>query len=596
MILQELTENLIRCQSLAECDDFLQSNLQDVRPIFYSETFNELQQNLHYFEYEDAFNAFANSSTCAFIRNGEKPPDSVVALLIFFVSLFEKAKLYTSIHAVADLLPVGSLRCRCEAIFSYKHITDASSDYITHFDCILHYLQEAWNSSSDAVRLQCEDLLHEYAFEAVLKPSDVGCDIRRNVVQCFTSEQAQQRYPILQKLQIHSLRDLDLSEISLELSKVSSRIVESLHVEACELVPNALLLGVSDELANDSTTFHQLITSIPDFLSKQLGVMNAIYSPQRQKARFNFDSNSDQNRIYLGTYFPRTVIESQNIYQELLSIPVISDVFSKKKAIRIIDFGSGTGAAVSGLLLALSKWKCQVPVIITSIDYNVDALYKQGEILASMGKELFLELQFEPRKVSFPFDLDGFVSTFTSIVEREGPIYDIVSCWKCLCEFYNVNFAQAQGIIKNTLHLASRMLVSNGLCVVADVTTKDNAFEYFPITINRECNIHDRSLNAITRTVLPIPCSKNSLTCQTSCFTQRRFRVSHQLTANDETKITYRVLAPSAFADLITSSFNSQPTYRVNAARSNDACFNGKIIQKIDEIPCGYTNFFGKGD
>jgi len=66
-------------------------------------------------------------------------------LLIFFLSLFEKAQFYNSILAVADLLPDGSLRCRCQAIFRYKYITDASSDYIAHFDSILQDLQKEKN-------------------------------------------------------------------------------------------------------------------------------------------------------------------------------------------------------------------------------------------------------------------------------------------------------------------------------------------------------------------------------------------------------------------------------------------------------------------
>ncbi len=105
MILQELTIELNRCQSLGECDDFLLLNLNEIRPIFYSETFHELQQNSRHFEYEDSFNAFANSSTGAAIRGGQKPTDSVVALLIFFLSLFEKAQLYNSISGQQQVAP-----------------------------------------------------------------------------------------------------------------------------------------------------------------------------------------------------------------------------------------------------------------------------------------------------------------------------------------------------------------------------------------------------------------------------------------------------------------------------------------------------------
>jgi SAM-dependent methyltransferase len=288
------------------------------------------------------------------------------------------------------------------------------------------------------------------------------------------------------------------------------------------------------------------------------------------------------------------VIESWNIFHELLAMPVVAAAFSQKEAIRILDIGSGTGGAVIGFLLALRSWgRCAVPVEITSIDVNEDALNKQKTILEAIASSLPFEISFELRLTSLPFDLESFVPSFASVAAAAGPRYDVVTSWKCLCEFYNVNFAQAQGIVRHTLDLASKMLVPYGLFVAADVTTRDNDYEFFSMTLNREANEHDNRRDAVARTILPVPCAKNSPNCsEKKCFTQRRFSVNHQFVSADSTKIAYRVLAPVDFAKSIISGFRAKPAFRVNAARPQEACRDGKKIEIAGSLPCGYTGFF----
>jgi SAM-dependent methyltransferase len=324
--------------------------------------------------------------------------------------------------------------------------------------------------------------------------------------------------------------------------------------------------------------------------------MGAVFSPQRRNARVNFDLDTAGNRIYLGTYFPKSVIESWCITSELLSIPLISSAFRQKEVIRLLDVGSGTGAAVVGVLLALADWgECKSSVEVTSLDINEDALAKQGEILDSLKAHLPFELIVNFHKIRLPFELDGFVANLSTFAEQEGHKYDIVTCWKCLSEFYNVNFAQAQGIIRNMVRLASSMLVPNGLCVVNDVTTTDNNYEFFACTLNREVNEHDVAPDAEARTILPLPCGKSSSFCtEKSCYTQRRFRVSHKLAPYDQTKTAYRILAPIVFAQSITASFNNLPAYGVNAAKPKQGCFIGRKKIVEDVLPCGYTAFFAK--
>jgi hypothetical protein len=205
-------------------------------------------------------------------------------------------------------------------------------------------------------------------------------------------------------------------------------------------------------------------------------------------------------------------------------------------------------------------------------------------------------LDFELRCEQLPSDLENFIPAFSAFLNQEGHRYDLVTCWKSLCEFYNTGFAPAQGIIRNMLSLASQALVPNGLCVVADVTSTNNNVEHFAITLNREVNEYEAGPDAKAHTILPLCCASRTKTCDPRCYTQRRFRVGHQLASHDQTKIAYRVLAPNPFWHSITASFNNHDAYRVNAAKPYQACENGSKRTVIGPTPGGYTGFFTRGE
>ncbi|WP_295585025.1 hypothetical protein [uncultured Lamprocystis sp.] len=596
MTLQELQIALRRCGSLAACDVLLQAQFHEIRPLFYGLTWQELHDNCRYLDYEDAFLTFENSPSGQAIRSGERPPDSVIALLIFFLSLFERSRCYALILNVSNLLPSGSLRDRGEALVEYKHITDARRDYLRRFDRILGLLQGAWNHGNVKERAKCEDLLQEYAIDSILEPFAAGITIRPEIAARFQNESDFLRYPILADRSVQEI--FDLSEKGLERKRIElrSRIVESLHEEACSLAPGALLNRFAEEFSGEPIPVIQQHKTLPCFIDEQLKTMGAVYAQLRRGARINFNGDSDYNRIYLGTYFPKSVIESWNIFSELLSIPIIAAAFRQKDSIRVLDIGSGTGAAVVGTLLALKDWgqcQCRTPVEVTSMDFNQDALAKQNLILDAIREDLPFDLKTDLRHQPLPFDLDGFVRDFSSVAHSERRKYDVIICWKCLSEFYNVSFAVAQGIIRNTLSISSGMLTPFSLCVVSDVTTTDNGYEYFAQTFNRESNEYEITPQAIMRTIIPLSCATKSTTCRAqTCYTQRRFEVVHRLASHDATKIAYRVFAPTSFADSITATFAKQCSYRVNSARPDEACLEGTKGHFSSDAPCGYTGFF----
>ncbi|NLN61149.1 MAG: hypothetical protein GX147_10765 [Deltaproteobacteria bacterium] len=592
MTLQELQQEIKRWSSLSVCDDFLKTHLYEIRPLFYGLTSAELRAGR--IDYEDTLLIFVNSRAGQAIRDGAEPPASVIALLIFFLSLFQRAELYAKIRTIADFLPIGSLRTRAEAIFEYKNITNSRKDYLDRFERIVSLIHDAWENGLEVQQKQCEDLLVEYALDALIYPKVAGIDLRTSITTYFLNPTAKRQYPILKSGNLRKIFDLDNNEELLrEHNTVRSRIVESLHSEACDLVPGLFVSPIAETDGTKTAVTHEH-KQLPSFIDDQLERMGAVYQKKKQGARFNFEATHQDNQIYLGTYFPRTVIEAWNILSELFSIPAIGSALRQKDTIRILDIGSGTGAAVAGTLLALSNWGgCEAPIEITAVDTNQDALCKQGDILESFRDFINLDYTLACHCVNLPVDLESYVPALSAIADQFGTQYDIITSWKCLCEFYNVNYASAQGIISNTLRIASRLLLPYGLCIIADVTTRDNPYEYFPMILNREANQHDQAPQTKMRTILPIPCARVSATCHDGCcFTQRRFVLNHRLVRNDETKIAYRVFAPHSFAETITANFTEHLAYRVNAARPNESCFSGRIGEGKRSDPCGFTGFF----
>lgn len=596
MTLQELQVELQQFDSLAACGDFLNTRLHEIRPLFYGLTSSELVASR--LQYEDAFFSFANSSSGEELRAGTPPPAPVLALLLFFISLFERARLYSGVIAVADLLPHGSIRSRAEAIFQYKNITDAATDYLSRFEPIVSLVQTAASSGTPEIRTQCQDLLAEYFLEAVQEPRQAGIDIRGGISALFSSEVMRDRYPILSAVQIVRVLGLPDDALHNESLATRTRIVEAFHAEACSLVPEVLLVQPADEHLGPERPDAQEFTELPSVVDDVIAQLHAVHFPQHRIVRVGLDADDPRNRAYLGTYFPRSVIEAWNIFGEVLSMPIVAAAFAQKDAIRILDIGSGTGGSTVGVLLALANMVGEeVPIEVTSVDGNRDALAKQQQVLDALAGSLPCSVLPSLCCHTFPTVLDGFVDDFQRFAEARGAQYDLVLFWKHLSEYYNTNAAEANGIVTHALRIASSLLVPNGLCCVLDLTSSDNGVEYFSMTLNRESNAYDMAPEATMTTILPIPCARNSRHCRASqCFTQRVFAVQHRLCRNDISRVSYRVFAPRPFAAAIVNTFTEHPAYRVNARRENESCGGGVIQVAGCNCPSGYTGFFtGRG-
>ena len=578
---------LFAVATVEQFDEYLRAHLREIRPLFYGLTSAELKETR--FRIEDIYERLDSSRIGGMLRVNPVPP-SIHALLLFFLSFFERAGFYPLVPRIASLMPPGSIQSRAEAIFRIKNITDSSRDYTDRFEQILKFLSLSFEQAeSEGVRTQCLDILRSYFADAVILPQEAKLNLRPQITALFSSAHSLKAFPILRDAALQSVLSAEDTALRVERTASRSRIVESLHEEACMLVPSILFSQHTEE--TQSSEGPQGVRQLPPFLIAQLHEMGAENNPQPKVVKLGLEADDARNRIYLGTYFPRTYIESTNIISEVTSLLPVRQALAKHDTIRILDIGSGTGGALVGTIDALLRSNIKLRrAEVTSLDGNQDALAKQDCILKTLASHHGLDLASRLICRRFNTTLDGFVEDFDSFARCEKGKFDIILIWKCLCEFYNTNYAQASGIITNALRIVSRMLSPEGIAIVLDLTSIDNRFEYFSKTLNREANDYDMSGGALMTTILPMPCARRR--CQEStCFTQRRFTIDMPSGVSMVSKVAYRAFAHSGFADKIISAFGNENGYRVNAASPLEACCGGRVDNIPGEIPCGFTAF-----
>ena len=134
---------------------------------------------------------------------------------------------------------------------------------------------------------------------------------------------------------------------------------------------------------NGSVKFHKSKTIIPHWLDLALfNHLGAIYSPEYKKFEYNLDTDSEDIKVYLGTYFPRSYAESFCIFDDLFKSRRYLEVLKQLPEINILDFGCGTGGELIGLVVSLSKHLPEYKTInIIAIDGNHEAIIALKELV-----------------------------------------------------------------------------------------------------------------------------------------------------------------------------------------------------------------------
>ena len=228
----------------------------------------------------------------------------------------------------------------------------------------------------------------------------------------------------------------------------------------------------------------------------------------------------DRNEIlnYLGTYFPRSYVESRHIAtRQILS------TFSEKAALSILDFGCGTGGEIIGLLTNIEAYLPNIETVqIVAIDGNQHALRLFEKVLDEYRKNSRSEIthRIAPITIDDSFDL-------TVLDEIITGSFDIFVSFKAICEFVTKDQFEGHNPYKTIVDTYLPRLNDNGLMFLVDVTTFSNVSnEWLP-------KMMDRGIIGNNRTIV----SRNDGHNQS-------FYLRHQGTkgAIDVTKVCWRVI------------------------------------------------------
>ena len=299
------------------------------------------------------------------------------------------------------------------------------------------------------------------------------------------------------------------------------------------------LLKEANELPNSTSNkraikFHKSKTIIPHWLDLALfNHLSAVYSPEYKKFEYNLNIDSEDIKVYLGTYFPRSYAEAFCIFDDILKSHQYMEELKSVPVINILDYGCGTGGELIGLVVAPSKHiSTSKAISIFAIDGNNDAinvLKKLIEILSS--------------NVRHKISLTCLNKTITC--EEDLQISGVQECHfilnsKMVCELISKKIISGNCYYKVADSLA-KLLAGNGILYILDVTTKDEHSNlFYPQLMNQGLN-NFVSQNKEFSTLLPLAC-ESWKDCKNACFMQQTFNVSHSRKSNDESRVCYRLI------------------------------------------------------
>ena len=222
---------------------------------------------------------------------------------------------------------------------------------------------------------------------------------------------------------------------------------------------------------------------------------------------------------YLGTYFPRSYAEAYCIFNYCFG--TYYNKISDQEEISILDFGSGTGGEIIGLVTVLSERFPQLNKLkITPLDGNGFALHLFDCILSETRKHISIDLE----GISSPIHIEDFydLSILDRVIYGE---YDIIISFKAICEFVTKQQFERQNAYEHIVKFLMTKLSKCGLLLLVDVTTYNNTSnEWLPMMldqgiVNANAKIVERNLGY-----------------------NQTFQVTHSHKANDVSKVAWRLM------------------------------------------------------
>jgi len=303
---------------------------------------------------------------------------------------------------------------------------------------------------------------------------------------------------------------------------------------------------------------------LPAWLDEYIfGVLGAEEKPDPKEFCKNLDADDEKNRIYLGTYFPRSFSESFCIHSNLFGFDPYRTHIERKESLSILSVGCGTGGDILGLICAIAGNLPNIKKLkIVAFDGNSIAIdYLSGLLDLPPIKKRFSiadnEIKFVPLPVTCVEDLTHYIG-------RMGDGFDFITSFKFVNELMEARILKQDGF-RVLAGLLAPKLNDTGLLTILDVTDKHYG-EWQSRNLNSGLCAFSKS-NDDYRTLLPIPCHFYDRECYGGrCFTNKRFFGS--FTADD--KVVYRVIGKTGFVDALYKRMRDDVSYARNV--DNECC------------------------
>jgi len=328
---------------------------------------------------------------------------------------------------------------------------------------------------------------------------------------------------------------------------------------------------------------------LPAYLDKAIFCEHkGLYNIRPTKVERNLFNSPEDNRYYLGTYFPRSFAECAVLTSDLLRHRRINSALLKKRELRILDLGSGTGGNLLGLLHVLHEAGYpKNPIRIVSKDGNAYALSHQLALVRKFeeysGRNIILEQREET------YTSTESISKSLRELSTDGG-FDIIMSFKFVSEFFNTDYREFSDLYHVIVKECETLLSDTGILMLVDVTCRDSCQSrpFTPEIMSTSLGAYLRDLSAELQTVVPVACGFWSSHCHTSpCYTERILTVQHSNAKADMSKFCYRVMAKRPFATAILAELNHQEQYQISYNRWHPRyCKHGNLCN-------GYINDSG---
>ena len=310
--------------------------------------------------------------------------------------------------------------------------------------------------------------------------------------------------------------------------------------------------------------------------------LNAVYAPDAIAAKNNLNNDTDKNRNYLGTYFPRTFVESYNIYYRLFQNQAIYNCYRPKELISILIIGSGTGGDLLGLLQVLNECFHSKEINIYSFDGNQDALNIQKQLIRDF-------YQFMPNRnnritvYTYPAQFSCVNDVAESLRINNIPFIDIMQSFKMCNELYNQS--NDKQVFYQLTALAEQYLSPNGIFVLEDVTNRNDDQRFNSVVMSDQVrNYFRQNPHSNLRYIIPVCCGKWYNRCTWShCLSIVEYRIFHRYAPGEKSKVAYKVMIKQPLGQLLYDSIETKDAYLL-APRTY--CTKDNYLYNQDFPPC----------